>query len=204
MEVPLSHHARWPFHSREGSVCQTVWSICYTSSTLWVFPSVSLSAAATVAVNKPKPWHTSMTSNLPSALQPQRSRWRGSVVTQSSGIICFGLLESGVGCEILLPSKPPRASWNQTQLDRAWGSPPGSSPLSSLLLQSDADGKLRHGRDTFLLRLEPQRRRGQNICVHLWVCISLLTTKADINSSFQTIHLFVYQPSWDFWNVIFH
>lgn len=103
---------------------------------LWVFPWVSLSAAATVAVKKPKPWHNSVTSTLPSVLQTQMSRWRGSAVTQSTGVIGSVCYKVNLGVRFCCSPnhlEPPetRCSWVVREGSSAWLLPP-LSPASPI------------------------------------------------------------------------
>lgn len=136
---------------------------------LWDFPSVSLSAAATVAMKKTQAVTQQHDLKSPecSSISDELLTWIGGYSVHVAHL--FATWWTWVW-DSAAPYKPPRASWNRTQLGLFVRFPhSGSSRPSALLVQSNGDGKLRNGKDSF--QFSPQRRWGQNIsflCLTLW------------------------------------
>lgn len=109
----------------------------------------------------------------------------------------FGLLQSELGCEILLLSKPPQACWNQRRLGRAWGSSawllPPLSPASPIRRRRKITAWQRQFSALTGAAAEPRLKRVLSVFNTLMVdrlCVRLLSTKADVNQQTRTIYLF--------------
>lgn len=102
----------------EGSVFQNVWLFGHSIS--GIFQSVSLRAAATVALQKknPKPWHSSMSSHLPGC----SSGWRGSALARCTRRLCL-VTRRELRVNRLQPLETGR-SWNGSPGSPFWVLPP--------------------------------------------------------------------------------